>query len=257
MNAPKITSWLDALNAFEVANKPYVIATVIRAESPSSGKPGDKAVISPDGDIFGWIGGGCAQPVVTKAVADVLSDGKPMIVRISPSTGKTVTENGVRDVHMACHSGGSIELLVEPRLQRRSVLLVGATPVAKKLETVAPMLSIPLVRFEDGIDPNGLFEVAVVATQGKKDKDGLKQALRYTVGKIYFIASSKKAKKLKEQLIDDGVTESDINRICAPAGIEIHAETADEIAVSILASIIKDTREKVRELARTTTGQVA
>ena len=167
--APKITSWLDALNAFEVA-KTYVIATVIRAESPSSGKPGDKAVISPDGDIFGWIGGGCAQPVVTKAVADVLSDGKPMIVRISPSTGKTVTENGVRDVHMACHSGGSIELLVEPRLQRRSVLLVGATPVAKKLETVAPMLSIPLLRFEDGTDPNGLFEVAVVATQGKRIK---------------------------------------------------------------------------------------
>ena len=88
------------------------------------------------------------------------------------------------------------------------MLLVGATPVAEKLETVAPMLSIPLVRFEDGTDPNGLFEVAVVATQGKKDKDGLKQALRYTVGKIYFIASSKKAKKLKEQLIDDGVTES-------------------------------------------------
>ena len=64
---------------------------------------------------------------------------------------------------------------------------------------------------------------------------------------------SKKSKKN----IPNGVTESDINRICAPAGIEIHAETADEIAVSILASIIKDTREKVRELARTTTGQVA
>ena len=94
MNAPKITSWLDALNAFELANQPYVIATVIRAESPSSGKPGDKAVISPDGDIFGWIGGGCAQPVVTKAVADVLSDGKPMIVRISPSTGKRLPKMG-------------------------------------------------------------------------------------------------------------------------------------------------------------------
>ena len=257
MNAPKITSWLDALNAFELANKPHVIATVIRAESPSSAKPGDKAVITPEGDIFGWIGGGCAQPVVTKAVADVLTDGNPLIVRISPSTGDTVTGNGVREVRMACHSGGSIELLLEPRMRRRTALLVGETPVADKLEIVAPILSIPLVRFGDGSDANGSFEIAIVATQGKKDKAGLKKALQYAVGRVYFIASGKKAEILKKQLTDDGLSESDVNRICAPAGLEIHAETADEIAVSILAGIMKDNRERLRELARTTTGQVA
>lgn len=252
MNIPKITSWLDALNAFELANKSYVIATVIRAESPSSAKPGDKAVISPDGDIFGWIGGGCAQPVVTKAVTDVLSDGNPLIVRISPATGNRASEDGVRNVHMACHSGGSIELLVEPRRPRRKVLLVGATPVADKLEIVAPILSLPLVRLGDGTDLSESFEVAIVATQGKKDKDALKKAIQYSTGKIYFIASPKKAKKLKEQLVDDGVLESDIDRVCAPAGIEIYAETTDEIVVSILAGIIKDYRKELRHSPRTT-----
>ncbi len=91
-------NWIDALNMFEAKKEPYAIATVVKAESPSSGKPGDKAVVSVDGEIFGWIGGGCAQPVITKAVTDALVDGKPLIVRISPSTGETVTENGVRDV---------------------------------------------------------------------------------------------------------------------------------------------------------------
>ena len=129
--------------------------------------------------------------------------------------------------------------------------------MADKLEIVAPILSIPLVRFGDGSDPNGSFEIAIVATQGKKDKAGLKKALQYAVGKVYFIASGKKAEILKKQLTDDGLSESDVNRICAPAGLEIHAETADEIAVSILAGIMKDNRERLRELARTTTGQVA
>ena len=249
-------NWIDALNMFEAKKEPYAIATVVRAESPSSGKPGDKAVVSADGEIFGWIGGGCAQPVITKAVTDALIDGKPMIVRISPSTGETVTENGVRDVHMACHSGGSLELLVEPRLHNESILVIGSTPVAEKLEFIGPLVSIPTTRYEPGTDVDGSYRTSVVATQGKKDKDSLKCALQHTHGIVFFVASEKKALKLKEQLLTDGIGESDINRIVSPAGLEISAETTDEIVVSILAGLVKE-RRKPQLVIADMTEQVA
>lgn len=242
-------SWVDALNSFEIANKSYVIVTVIRVESPSSAKVGNKAIISPEGEIFGWIGGGCAQPVVMKAAKDTLINGNPMMVKISPSTGKTVTKNNVREVHMACHSGGTIELLVEPRLARQNLLVIGATPVAEKLELVAPLLSIPLQRFQPGKVIDGLFECAVVATQGNKDKSSLIQALKHTTGIVYLIASTNKAAKLKEELIDDETIVKEISRIHSPAGLEIHAETPDEIAVSILAGVIKDNREQLAQMS--------
>ncbi len=249
-------NWIDALNMFEAKKEPYAIATVVKAESPSSGKPGDKAVISVDGEIFGWIGGGCAQPVITKAVTDALIDGKPLIVRISPSTGETVTENGVRDVHMACHSGGSLELLVEPRLHNESILVIGSTPVAEKLEFIGPLVSIPTTRYEPGTDVDGSYRTSVVATQGKQDKDSLKRALQHTHGIVFFVASEKKALKLKEQLLTDGIGESDINRIVSPAGLEISAETTDEIVVSILAGLVKE-RRKPQLVIADMTEQVA
>ena len=249
-------NWIDALNMFESKREPYAIATVVKAESPSSGKPGDKAVVSVDGQIFGWIGGGCAQPVITKAVKDALDDGKPLIVRISPSTGETVTVNGVRDVHMACHSGGSLELLVEPRLHKQAILVIGSTPVAEKLEFVGPFLSMPITRYEPGAEVEGNYPMCVVATQGKKDKDSLKIALEHTNGSVFFVASEKKAAKLKEQLLSDGFDTTEIERIFAPAGIEVGAVTTDEIVVSILAGLVKQSRHAF-PVINTATEQVA
>ena len=251
-----IMSWVDALNQHEQSREPYVIATVIKAESPSSAKPGDKAIISVDGVIYGWIGGGCAQPVITKAVTDVLASGQPMVVRISPSTGETVTENGVRDVHMACHSGGSLELLVEPRLHQQVTLLIGATPVAEKLEMVAPLLGFPMARYEPGDEVDASFSISIVATQGKKDKESLKQALKSTRGTVLFVASRRKADKLNDQLLADGVLASDVKRICAPAGVDIDAETTDEIVISLLAGLVKDTRQAA-SVVTSLSGEVA
>lgn len=251
-----IISWVDALNQHEQSREPYVIATVIKAESPSSAKPGDKAIISVDGVIYGWIGGGCAQPVITKAATDVLANGQPMVVRISPSTGETATENGVRNVHMACHSGGSLELLVEPRLHQQAALLIGATPVAEKLEMIAPLLGFPITRYEPGDEIEGSFSISIVATQGKKDRESLKKALESTRGKVLFVASLRKADKLNEQLLADGVSASALKRICAPAGVDIDAETTDEIVISLLAGLVRDSRQS-SSLITSLTGEVA
>ena len=92
--------------------------------------------------------------------------------------------------------------------------------------------------------------------RSKKDKDSLKRALQHTHGIVFFVASEKKALKLKEQLSTDGIGESDINRIVSPAGLEISAETTDEIVVSILAGLVKE-RRKPQLVIADMTEQVA
>ena len=85
----------------------FAIAVVVRYEAPISGKPGNKAIIFADGKIWGWIGGGCAQPVVVKEALKALADGQPRLIRISPSSPP---EQGIVDYTMTCHSGGTLDI---------------------------------------------------------------------------------------------------------------------------------------------------
>ncbi len=94
----------------------FVTATVVRCVAPTSGKPGDKAIIHGDGKIWGWIGGGCAQPVVVKEALKALVDGRPKLVRISPSESNP--EEGTVDYTMTCHSGGALDIYLEPVLPK-------------------------------------------------------------------------------------------------------------------------------------------
>src|SRR5215467_12324943 len=94
--------------------EPFVTASVVRFQAPISGKPGDKAIIFADGKkMWGWIGGGCAQPVVIKEALKALADGKPRLVRISPTAA---SEDGILDYTMTCHSGGTLDIFIEPVL---------------------------------------------------------------------------------------------------------------------------------------------
>ena len=99
-------------------------------EAPISGKPGNKAIIRADGKLWGWIGGGCAQPVVVKEALKALADGQPRLVRISPSSSP---EEGIVDYTMTCHSGGTLDIYIEPVLPKPHVLILGRSPVAQTL----------------------------------------------------------------------------------------------------------------------------
>src|SRR5689334_25373638 len=92
----------------------FAVATVVRVLPPTSGKPGDKAIVLADGKLWGWIGGGCAQPVVAKEALKALADGSPRLVRISPSPEGS--EEGIVDYSMTCHSGGAMDIYIEPVL---------------------------------------------------------------------------------------------------------------------------------------------
>src|SRR5215472_8515308 len=116
--------------------EPFVAASVVRFQAPISGKPGDKAIIFPDGKMWGWIGGGCAQPVVIKEALKALEDSAPRLVRIHPSANPDSAQ-GVVDYTMTCHSGGSLDIFIEPVLPKRHLLIFGRSAVAQTLAKLA------------------------------------------------------------------------------------------------------------------------
>src|ERR1700758_2023477 len=116
----------------------FAFATVVRYEAPVSGKPGDKAIIFADGEVWGWIGGGCAKPVVVKEAQKALQDGRPRLVRISPSSSD---EEGIVAYNMSCHSGGTLEIYIEPVLPKPHILILGRSAVGQALAKLGKAIS--------------------------------------------------------------------------------------------------------------------
>ncbi len=245
----------------------FAIALVVRFEAPISGKTGDKAIVYADGRMWGWIGGGCSQPVVIKEALKALRDGNPRLVRISPSA-EPGSEEGIVDYPMTCHSGGTLDIYIEPVLAKPQILIVGRSVVAQTLAklgkainysitVVAPGASRELFPDADSIH-DGLKlgqtkltpqTFVVVSTQGENDEEGLELALGTNAPYISFIASKPKIQKIFDYLREKGIASSDLDRIHAPAGLQIGAVSPEEIAVSILAEIVQTGRTNARQSA--------
>lgn len=238
------------------AHTPYAVATVVRCKSPTSAKPGYKALITAAGDIYGWIGGGCAQPAVIKTARQALRDGRPQFIRVSPNEDAHPEEDLV-DFNSACYSGGSLDIFIEPVLAQPQLLLFGASEVAKSLATLAhfagfavtvlsphaedadfPFADQVIQSFDRGDAGFASAPLIVVATQGKGDQLALKAALGIDSAHRAFISSARKADKLKQILKDKGQDAEAVERIVAPAGLAIGANGPEEIAVSVLAALI-------------------
>ena len=235
-------------------DQPFAVAVVVRYQAPISGKPGNKAIIFPDGKMWGWIGGGCAQPVVVKEALKALADGQPRLIRISPSLSP---EEGIVDYAMTCHSGGTLDIFIEPVLPKPHILILGRSPVAASMTKFAKAvnytvsLAAPGADRENFPDPDLLqtdLELSnlkitpqtfiVVSTQGEYDEEALEKALNTSVAYVAFVASKTKASKVLEYLRDRGVAAARLSQVRAPAGLDILAASPEEIAVSITAELI-------------------
>ncbi len=244
----------------------FAMATVVRYVAPSSGKPGDKAIITASGQLSGWIGGGCAQPVVIKEALKAIQDGRSRLVRISPSSNGS--EAGIVDYTMTCHSGGALDIFIEPILPRPHLLVLGRSPVAKALARLAKAIdyavsvAAPEVELEEF--PNAdlvrkdldLSQIKitdqtyiVVSTQGECDEEALEQAMGTNAAYIAFVASKVKAKKVIDYLREKGIATERLQQLRAPAGLDIGAGAPEEIAVSILAEIIQTRRAQSKAAA--------
>lgn len=236
-------------------DEPFVTASVVRFQAPISGKPGDKAIIFPDGKMWGWIGGGCAQPVVIKEALKALADGRPRLVRISPDAAP---EDGIVDYTMTCHSGGTLDIYIEPVLPRPHILILGRSPIAQTLARLGKAVHYRISVAAPGAESEQFPEVEalqldldlrpmkitpdtfiVVSTQGERDEEALEQAAKTNAGYVAFVASKVKAQKVMDYLREAGVPSERVGQVRAPAGLDIRASSPEEIAVSILAEIIQ------------------
>jgi xanthine dehydrogenase accessory factor len=221
----------------------FAVATVVRCEAPTSGKPGDRAIITADGKISGWIGGGCAQPIVIDQSLKCLSDGKSRLIRVSPTVGAEPS-HGITGFAMMCHSGGTLDIFIEPVLAKPHLLIFGRSPVAKTLAKLAEALSYGVT--EAGENPSGIRvtpqTAIVIATQGEDDEGAFEEALALETSYIAFVASKTKWEAVSAFLKTKGLPEAKIQSVRVPAGLDIGAQTPEEIAVSILAQTIQARR---------------
>ena len=226
---------------------PFVLATVVRAERPTSARPGAKAIVTGDGVFVGFVGGTCVKPAVRRESLRALADGAPRLLRISPDSPPegAETEEGVLEEHMACVSGGALDIHLEPYLPSRRLVLAGNSPIVESLATLGAALGMEVRTAEAG---EALAEAAegafvVVAGHGEGEWDALKAGLaggraRY----VGLVASPRRAAAVRERLAAMGVSAEDVARLRSPAGLDIGAESPGEIALSILAEIVEERR---------------
>jgi xanthine dehydrogenase accessory factor len=251
------TDILSAAQTLQNKGQPYALVSVLRVMAPASARPGDKAVVTADGISAGWIGGGCAQPAVMRTVRQALQDGRARVIRIAPAEEGSVRElDDVLEFGMACHSGGTLELFIDPMLPAARLTVIGDTPLAAALCSLAPRVGLPVTLMAQGADAARFPDAArvvssdeagadiapgsfvVVATQGRRDVQGLRAALALQAAQVFFVASAKKGAVLKAALIEAGADAAAVAAIVAPAGQAIGAQTPEEIALSVLAAVV-------------------
>ncbi len=235
-------SLLDFAQELTRARKPFVLATVVWCERPTSAKPGAQAVIQEDGQITGWIGGSCAQPVVIREAQRVLHEGGDAYLLRLGAQDVGIVRDDVRVFPMTCTSGGVLDIYIEPHLPLPQLVLVGNSPVISALSQLAPVLDFAVTR----LDSPDLTSIAinertfiVVATHGQYDEDALEHALRSPASYVSMVASRRRADDCKAYLRASGITEGQLARLKAPAGLDIGAVTPEEIASSILAELVQ------------------
>jgi xanthine dehydrogenase accessory factor len=246
--------------ALEADEARFAVATVVAVQRPTSAKPGARGIIHPDGTIEGWVGGSCAQPVVVREALRALVDGQPRLLRLSKAApGEGRRADGVVELVMTCHSGGTLEIYVEPHVPAPQLWLAGTTPIVGALAALGGASGWRVTVFDPEADPDafaaaervlaetaiGQFEpeiapYVVVATQGIWDEEALRSAFRRDVSYVGLVASPTRAAHVRAWLRDEGrVSDERLAALRAPAGLDLGAETPEEIAISILAELVQ------------------
>lgn len=271
MSAPPRPGALFARAADLVAEgRPFAFATVVAVRRPTSARPGAHGIIHPDGSIEGWVGGSCAQPVVVREALRALADGQPRLLRLSrdvPAEGRR--GDGVVEIVMSCHSGGTLEIAVEPVLPAPALWVAGITPIAGALATLgaAAGFRVTVIDAEATADAFPAAEhlhaassfaglecpaapYVVVATQGQWDEEAVAAAIRRDVAYVGLVASPTRAAAVRAWLAEEaGVPKERLAALRAPAGLDLGAETPEEIALSILAELVQVRRGRAAFVA--------
>lgn len=237
-------SLIEAAYQLTLAGKPFVLATVVWCERPTSAKPGAQAIIQEDGRLSGWVGGNCTQPIVVREARRLLREGgEAFLLRLGTPEKATQTDNaGVRYFPMTCASGGALDIYMEPHLPRSQLLLIGDSPIIAALQQLAPVLDFAVTQVDDtSLNRAEIDErtYIVIATHGQYDENVLEQVLVSSAAYIGMVSSPRRAEACRAYLRESGLAERHIARLRAPAGLDLGAYTPEEIAASILAELVQ------------------
>jgi len=218
------------------ARTPFVHATVVRAQPPTSSYPGDEAILLADGTIEGFVGGQCAQHSVRKAALGALQAGESVLLRVLPDGDVHFPEApGACVVVNPCLSGGSLEIFLAPQLPAPLIQIYGATPIGDALAQLCEVLGYDVRRDTELADATAV----VIASHGGPEAEIIRAALDNGVGYIGLVASQVRGAAILNEL---ELCEAERARVHTPVGLPIGAKTPAEIAVSIAAELIAGIR---------------
>lgn len=211
---------------------PFVLATVVSVRRPASARRGDRALVTADGRLFGWVGGACSEPAVIREALRSLAEGTPRLLRICPP-GSSEGGDDVVIAESACSSEGTVEVLVEPQQPQPLLAVVGDSPAAATLRELASSIGWRVTA-----DLGAGAEAVVVATMGRGDGEALDAALATPAGYVGLVASAKRAGVELEALRERGLDEATLARVRSPAGLDLGPLAQPEIAVAVLAELV-------------------
>jgi xanthine dehydrogenase accessory factor len=235
----RLSERIDELTRSRV---PFVHATVVRAQAPSSAHAGDRAIVLADGSIEGFVGGQCATGSVRTAALGALETGEGVLLRVLPDAGDGADSfpatPGASIVVNPCLSGGAMEIYLEPLLPSPSLYLVGSSPTAEAVAALAPVLGFVVERAGAGAQPAGAV-AAVVSSHGGDEAGAVRAALDAGIGFVGLVCSRTRGEALLEEL---DLPEQELRKVFTHVGLDIGARTAPEIALSIMAAVVRSIR---------------
>lgn len=250
-----MTSLYESLAELERTGQPAVLCTVVRARGSVPRHSGSKMLVHADGRTTGTVGGGEMESRVIREALEALHEGRPRLVAytlVSPQAG----DPGV--------CGGAMEIFVEPIRPQPTLLVIGGGHVGKALVHLGKWLGFRVALADDrpefcnpewapGADEYLPVPAAqlperfrftsetyiVMPTRGVPlDVEGLPPLLEKPHAYLGVIGSRRRWETAAQQLEARGVSREKLARVHAPMGLELNAETPEEIAVSVMAEII-------------------
>jgi xanthine dehydrogenase accessory factor len=263
---------LNLASELKARGRPFVLATVVGCKPPTSAKPGAKAIVQADGTFHGWVGGSCAQPLVIQEARKSLQDGQTRVMLLAPDPAEVnFGFESFVPVPMTCQSEGSLAIYLEPFLPRPRLVVIGASPVARSLAHQGNSLGFrvcaadpaasrelfpdaeivvrDLSAMAPALDAAGIGSApgyVVVATMGHYDEDALESVLGSPCHYAGLVASPRRGKAVVDYLARKGVSAESLGKVKYPAGLDLGAETPEEVALSILGEIVQKMRAGAR-----------
>jgi xanthine dehydrogenase accessory factor len=221
----------------------FALATVVWRQPPSSSQPGARAIITADGELRGWIGGACAEPVVVREAQRVIAEGTARLLLLgTPDQFGGAVPDGMTVIPISCQSEGALEIYIEPVLPVPHLVIIGVSPMARTLASLAGALGwrTDLVQGPDfAADSADERSLIVVATQGHDDEDVLARAVAARPAYLGLVGSRRRGATVLGYLADLGVPQDELDRVRVPAGLDLGKTTHQEIAVAILAELVQ------------------